>query len=120
MKNLTEEGERFQSFVSRIRKAETNEDVERILNDMRPKHIKERLTKLSKKHGTKVGNRFVYQYSSYTTSYNNFNGVVELHREGFGCIFKMGGDAVLEFNPIPTWKSMNLIEELIETNEITL
>lgn len=126
MHNFPEENRKFQSFNSRIRNAYSNEEIRNILEDLSPEHVKDRLQVLAEKRGRKRSAKSDgYKENYHAFSNGSFEVVSSSHevtfvRKGFGLIFHSENGSIKEFDAIPIWRSLNLVEEIIQTGDISL
>lgn len=126
MHNFPEENQKFQSFNSQIRNAESNEEIQTILESLSPDHIQDRLQVLAKERGKKRSAKSNgYRESYYTFSKSSFEVVsspseLTFTREGFGVVFHIEDGDIKKFDAVPVWRSLNLIEEIIQTGDISI
>lgn len=115
--------DRFLDFRSRIRNADSHEEAEEILRDLRPIRIRRTCLELINRRGHETINGAQFVNDEFQVQYFEQNDEVVLARkttDGIDIVFHETESQFLNFQPIRCWNVLNLLEELIEKGEIEI
>jgi len=124
MKDLTEE-DRFLDFRTRIRNADSHSEAEDVLRALTPENIRRVCDRIVRERGNRptTGERPMegYDGGSFYVRSSIEGAIPEWQiRRGDDIVFWQQGEDIKEFRPLKTWNFLNLLEEIIETGEISL
>ena len=117
---------KYQSFLSRIRDADTHEDAEQILRDLTPARIEELAEEIVEKRGNGRSFENKELYVWYTepdmTTAHSFSGPTAAIGRKAGdeieIVYRKRVGNIEKFEPLRCWKILNVIEEIINRGEI--
>ena len=123
MKDLTEE-DRFLDFRTRIRNAESHSEAEEVLRALSLSNIREVCDRIVREHGNRptIGEPATgYRGESFYVYSDINDGVPEWQIcRNEEIVFWQVGEKIREFQAMRVWNVLNLLEEIIETGEISL
>jgi len=128
MKDLTKEN-RFLDFRTRIQNADSHSDAEEVLEALTPTNIRRLVSEIAIQRGEKTQNAcWVYEDSAFYILKDKATADSLLKRKPVGdpidqwegVVFREVSGTIEIFKPFRTWNILNLLEEILETGEISI
>lgn len=136
MSHRPEDSRKFQDFRTLIREAESHGDAEAVMRRMAPEHVESVCKRLIETRGGCEGddtegsrwNVSRFENDELLVKYVHIRDQTVLYRKSedhnnppySDCVFDKEGGVIRTFDPMRTWNVLNVLEEIIETGEISI